>query len=238
MDDLRKLLLGIASVIVVLFLILGIKNCGRQPDFVDDTTIEEASNEASNIESNTDTQENDYEPSTLESKVIAEVNRCRQNPSQYANDVLVPYLNSISNGDFSFQGRRFSTAEGEDAVIEAINVLREQEALCQLEYSQPLYNLAKEHCDTQGPTGESGHDRADGTSFQQKASVLGLSGCGENISYGFNDARMIVIQLLVDDGVPSRGHRENILRPEYKKIGVAAGEHKKYDYMCVLDFQM
>lgn len=238
MNDIRRILLGITSAIFVLFIILGIKHCGRQTDFVDYTTIEEAPNEVSNIDSNIDTKENDYEPSTLGSQVIAEVNRCRQNPSQYADDVLVPYLNSISNGDFSFQGRRYTTVEGEAAVIEAINVLREQEALCQLEYYQPLYNLAKEHCDTQGPTGEHGHDRADGKSFQQKASDLGLYGCGENISYGFNDACMIVIQLLVDDGVPSRGHRENILRPEYKKIGVATGRHKVYDYMCVLDFQM
>ena len=238
MNDLGKLLIGIASVIVVLFLILGIKNCGHQPDFVDDTTIEEESNDASNIDSNMGSEENAYELSTLESQVIAEVNRCRQNPSQYADDVLVPYLNSITNGNVSFQGRRYTTVEGEAAVIEAIKVLREQGSLCQLECSQPLYILAKEHCNTQGPTGDYGHDRTSGVSFQQRTSELGLNGCGENISYGFNEARLIVIQLLVDDGVPSRGHRENILRPEYKKIGVAAGGHKKYNYMCVLDFQM
>ena len=59
---------------------------------------------------------------------------------------------------------------------------------------------------------------------------------GENISYGDDNARNIVIQLLVDDGVPSRGHRKNILNFKFDEVGVSVGKHSGYGSMCVIDF--
>lgn len=50
----------------------------------------------------------------------------------------------------------------------------------------------------------------------------------ENVSFGWGDARDIVLQMIIDDGVKSRGHRENLFGSHYKKIGVASGEHKTY----------
>ncbi len=63
-----------------------------------------------------------------------------------------------------------------------------------------------------------------------------LKAAGENIDYGYNKADRIVLSLLVDDGVPNRGHRKSILNPQFKVIGVAQGTHKTYDYMFVMDF--
>lgn len=59
---------------------------------------------------------------------------------------------------------------------------------------------------------------------------------GENISYGFNDPRQVVIQLIVDDGVRNRGHRINIFNPAFHRVGVACGPHAGYGSMCVMDF--
>jgi uncharacterized protein YkwD len=47
---------------------------------------------------------------------------------------------------------------------------------------------------------------------------------------------MIVISLLVDDGVPSRGHRRNLLDKAFKFIGLSLGAHPVYRHMCVMDF--
>jgi uncharacterized protein YkwD len=46
----------------------------------------------------------------------------------------------------------------------------------------------------------------------------------------------VVIQLLVDDGVPDRGHRDNILVPDWGAAGVACGPHLRYQQVCVMDY--
>ncbi len=59
---------------------------------------------------------------------------------------------------------------------------------------------------------------------------------GENISYGKKDAMGVVLQLLIDDSTPSRGHRTNIMEAAFHVVGCATGPHKGYEMMCVQDF--
>jgi len=42
--------------------------------------------------------------------------------------------------------------------------------------------------------------------------------------------------LAIDDGVASRGHRNNLFNPKFKVVGIACSNHKGYDYCCVLDY--
>jgi uncharacterized protein YkwD len=58
----------------------------------------------------------------------------------------------------------------------------------------------------------------------------------ENISYGYDDARDVVRQLIIDSGVPTRGHRHNIFGGAYRLAGVACGPHRAYGAMCTIDF--
>jgi uncharacterized protein YkwD len=44
------------------------------------------------------------------------------------------------------------------------------------------------------------------------------------------------MQLLIDDGIESLGHRKNILEPKYQWIGIAIEPHKTYRTNCVMDF--
>lgn len=46
----------------------------------------------------------------------------------------------------------------------------------------------------------------------------------------------MVIQLIVDDGVSSRGHRHNIFNPAFKVVGIFSGPHKQYDTMTTIDY--
>ena len=51
----------------------------------------------------------------------------------------------------------------------------------------------------------------------------------ENIAYGNNDAIEIVMQLFIDDGVSSRGHRDNIVGA-YGEVAVSNCCHSTYTY--------
>ena len=44
------------------------------------------------------------------------------------------------------------------------------------------------------------------------------------------------MQLLVDDGVPSRGHRKNIFNSEFNYVGIAVAGHPQYGKCCILDY--
>ena len=69
-----------------------------------------------------------------------------------------------------------------------------------------------------------GHTGADGSLPWDRVARYGQwSGTiAENISYGAygeSDARRIVLSLVIDDGVASRGHRDNILNAAFSVIG-------------------
>jgi uncharacterized protein YkwD len=77
-----------------------------------------------------------------------------------------------------------------------------------------------------------------GPSLSQRLQAQGVFAgmSAENISYGYDDPRDVVRQLIVDSGVPSRGHRANIFSRGHQALGVACGGHEAYGVMCVLDF--
>jgi hypothetical protein len=58
----------------------------------------------------------------------------------------------------------------------------------------------------------------------------------ENIAYGPPSARDVVRELIIDQGVASRGHRRNIFNATVDTAGVKCGAHKVYGAMCVIDF--
>lgn len=57
----------------------------------------------------------------------------------------------------------------------------------------------------------------------------------ENVSFGWGEARDIVLQMIIDDGVKSRGHRNNLFGSNFKRVGVASGEHKTYQHCTVME---
>ena len=59
---------------------------------------------------------------------------------------------------------------------------------------------------------------------------------GENIAYGFSRPRDVVTSLIIDDGVPGRGYRQNIFNPNFHIVGIACGPHVIYRTMCVIIF--
>lgn len=71
---------------------------------------------------------------------------------------------------------------------------------------------SKDHVMDTGPTGVTGHTGTDGSSPSDRVSkyvkVEGMS--GESVAYGDETAEQVMISLMIDDGVPGRGHRLNV----------------------------
>lgn len=178
--------------------------------------------------------------SQIDKDVIIELNKCRTNPSRYSDEVLVPFLKKMSSSGtyVDSQGLNIMTKEGKDAVEEAIKVLNSQKPMPMLRPKQYLCLAAADHCKDQGPNSLVGHGGTDGSSPTSRARRHNpkCGGVGENIDYGSYSGQEIIRGLVVDDGVPDRGHRDNIFY-NYKFVGTACGPHKAYRNMCVMDFE-
>ena len=171
----------------------------------------------------------------LERAVVEEINFARTRPAEYAA-LLEPWRAHYSGKELAAPGRpRLTTVEGVSALDEAVRALRGGAPVAPLEVSKGLCSGAQELVKEQGASGNTGHRGADGSFCEQRVARFGsyLAPIGENLSYGDDTARDRVFWLLVDDGVSTRGHRNRLLNPSYKVIGVACGAHRMGP-MCVI----
>ena len=83
-----------------------------------------------------------------------------------------------------------------------------------------------------------GHDGSDGSKFYQRLERHGKAGGqqAENISYGQSTGEDVIMQLVVDDGVPDRGHRTNLFKPDIMVTGNFSGPHSQYNTMTCSTF--
>ena len=145
--------------------------------------------------------------------IHTETNLVRRDPAAYAKH-LEAMLPRFEGRMLERPGRpTLRTEEGAAAVREAIAALRVRQPMQPLRWSKGLAGATADHVKDQGPIGGLEHRGTDGSSPARRAERRGrwVTAMAENIAFGDNQARQVVIQLLVDDGVPDRGHRDNIL---------------------------
>ncbi len=181
----------------------------------------------------------DADPSDLSWEVFREINLARTNPKAYAGFVR-KFRRSYHGKTFQISGSHVSvrTAEGVAAVDEAIAFLSSQKPQPPLVWSEGLARAAAELVEDEGPSGETGHTGAKSGDIQKRIERQGSwrGGIGENICYGPSNARLVVMELIIDDGVPDRGHRKNLFHRTFSTAGVSCGPHMVFSSMCVIDF--
>ena len=177
--------------------------------------------------------------STAEERaVVEEIAKIRKYPREYAK-----YLRALGT---RFEGTLWRlrdhvpirTEEGRAAVEEAAAFLEQVEPNPQpMTISEGLHCAALLHVRDQGATRETGHVGVNGSTMRQRILTFGQHGSlmGEVINYGKETPRMTMIQLVIDDGVPDRGHRHNIFNPAFRTAGAAIGPHQEYGEMTVVD---
>jgi hypothetical protein len=164
----------------------------------------------------------------LNAAVLAEINLARAHPADYARTL------GREQGDWRGDwGQGYARNRG-SARDEAVDFLSRQQPLPPLKASRGLAEAAAVLSGRQARSGDEGHDEGLMQRIQAHGVWSGL--VAETISYGQATPANVVAQLIIDDGVPGRGHRRTLFDPTLSHAGVSCGAHPNYGAMCVIDF--
>lgn len=170
--------------------------------------------------------------------VVDEHNKIRKNPKSYV-PILEKQL-TLFKGDVLYLPGQIGiqTNEGKAAYLEAIEFLKKQQPLGELAYDDHLSMACQDHAIDIGEKGITGHTGSDGSSMTNRIERYATwkKTCAENIDFGGDSGEQVIISLVVDDGVSTRGHRKNIFNAELKAIGVGHHSHTEYERCTVMDY--
>jgi len=175
----------------------------------------------------------------LEREVIHELNKVRTNPKRFAEEYMEELRAVFEGKTYTYPGRPpFISVEGIFPLNECIEVLMKTSPMPLLYPAEGLAKAAFYLADDQKKYGGIGHISRNGMTPQNRIEKYGVWDicAAEDITYGSFEAKQIVITLLIDDGVPDRAHRKNILNPEFRFAGVSFGGHPTYQSIGVIDY--
>jgi hypothetical protein len=158
--------------------------------------------------------------SSQEKQIIYILNLARMNPPLFASTAVSQFPARIGDHDL---------VKHPD-FISLLDTLKKLKPLPLLYPDSLCWVSAKCHATSSGEAGYAGHERV--TDVCNDASYFS----GECCHYGYSDPFSIVLSLLVDEDVPSLGHRKIMLLKGFTKLGVALAPHTAYGINAVLDF--
>ncbi|MDZ4745477.1 MAG: CAP domain-containing protein [bacterium] len=167
-------------------------------------------------------------PDSAETEFITVLNSVRSDPASFlpAIDKYERYVKSFTKDKKAL----------EKALREIRKRLKSQSPLLPLATSPVLQGAADDHIGDMASSGIMGHIGSDGSDPLKRVRRFGsFIYLGECITLGYLRADLMVASMLVDEGTPDRGHRENLLKPEYTHIGVGIGSHPSLRIAAVVD---
>lgn len=185
---------------------------------------EELTNKDNNDEINVDDNMDDMDMSKTtmlpnEMLMIDEINQVRRSPQEYILNVK-EYMQSVRNNGLLPQSNKDAEIA---AARELIFELSRMEPLEELIPHEGLYQVAINHGKDVQNQGMLTHQGSDGTyPWNRIAQQTDIEKGNENLIGGGRNIRETVLLLLVDSGVAGRGHRVNLLNPEWRYVAVYA----------------
>jgi len=173
----------------------------------------------------------------IKREVIAESNRIRTNPKAYI-PILEEYLKNFDGNLLTLPGKNeiLETEEGPRAYKEAIEFLKNQKPINVIEYDEEASKVAQDYSKFLSNSKE---DQVEDESQIEQRVERYLEydySISENIDFGGSTGIEVIVNLLVDDGVKNRTHRDNLFSDKYEYYGVGVFEHPEYDYCTVIDY--
>jgi len=154
--------------------------------------------------------------SQVEKDVILYINLARLYPKQFARQEVNNYYGPKKYGGYL-----------KDSPYRAslLKKLLTMQALKALRFDEKMYKSAKCFAIESGEAGKTGHKRT----------TCPEENVAECCSYGMSTGKDVVLQLLIDHGVPSLGHRKICLDPSYTKVGAGEYAHKAHETCTVVN---
>lgn len=149
-----------------------------------------------------------------EKLVLYYINYARMKPQEFLKKFVLPY-----NRDTT-----------ESYVKSLIQTLRTMKPVGPLSANRSLYEGARCHAEESGRTGYVGHEH-------KNCKKIYSAECCAYASYSEDKALHYVLQLLVDKGVSSLGHRKILLMDDLHTVGISIRPHMTFGENVVLDFQ-
>jgi uncharacterized protein YkwD len=200
-----------------------------------------------------------------EKEMIYEINQVRSNPQSYlkyitplleeAQKKLKDYGKGSENYSLTFTSTtkngkatqkidttwHYTNEEEVKALSTLAADLKKLKSLSVLKPDRGIYNAAKKHAKDQHAhdwklmhTGSDGSDPWDRvTKFSPSMSFGNENIAGSSAS---PTPRDIVLQLLIDSGIPGYGHRYNMLDPQWTHVACTGEKYKNYMYWWIQDF--
>ena len=173
----------------------------------------------------------------IKREVIAESNRIRTNPKAYI-PILEEYLKNFDGNLLTLPEKKeiLETEEGPRAYKEAIEFLKNQKPINIIEYDEEASKVAQDYSKFLSNSKE---DQVEDESQIEQRVEKYLEydySISENIDFGGSTGIEVIVNLLVDDGVKNRTHRDNLFSDKYEYYGVGVFEHPEYDYCTVIDY--
>jgi uncharacterized protein YkwD len=159
----------------------------------------------------------DYEYVTDEEKKIVQyINLCRMHPKQFAQNEVAPYK--------GIRGIKYKgLAKYKASLIKELNT---RQAINALEFDENMYDDAECYAAEISKNKRAAHQRK----------TCEKNGYAENLYFGTQDGKTIVLEWLIDCGIATLGHRKNCLNKLYGGFGVKIDSHFEYGKCAVGEF--
>jgi len=161
-----------------------------------------------------------------EQRMFYWTNYFRKEPSRFYNQVIKEFL------------RQFPEANTSEIKTLERDIKKAKSSLPILLPDNGLVQMAEIHsADLVRQGSIISHSSSNGKDFVHRIRDAGLYRCGaENIYVGAYDPLEALIALLVDYGVPDKGHRMNLLDPRFGRMGISFPSINQKRGLLVQDF--
>lgn len=171
---------------------------------------------------------------SFEEDLVNEINEFRTNPKEYAKKIN-KYVSYFKGKILKIPGSNagIRTEEGAAAYTEAVDFLSKQEGVEPLEPSKGLGRIADDFLKEVQKVDPSELGDIDIDEIIERYGAFS-GNLSRAMDFGGETPELVLINLVVSDGDPSRGQRESLLSTDLKKVGVATGKHDSYRYCTVI----